>query len=356
MERKQFSYTRRLFLKTWRLFLPFLFLLPALVSCGSGGSDVLAGGGIGGSGNTSVGPITALGSIFVNGIEFQTTNAAVTMNGVTGDEKELQVGMVVKVEGTVNADGKTGKAARVTFDSSAAGPINSIDLGKSTLEVMGQTVIVDAQTIIAGLPGNTPGLADLTANDMVEISGLADANGNVMATRITLKTTGRQSKVSGRVTNTTAATFNINTLSVDYSKATLSNIGPAGIQAGDMVNVTGNLTSSSTLLADIVEKKIPDYQDNSSARCQGFIVTLYYTGQSVSGFAILTPFGLQRVNFDASTIFSGGNLVNVGMKVQVEGTIQNNSIQAKKVDVLASVKMMGSNAAVMNPAFNGPEK
>jgi hypothetical protein len=357
MGRQQFFHNiKRLFAKKWWLSLPLFFLFPVMVSCGGAGSDVLAGGGIGGSGNTSVGPITALGSIFVNGIEFQTTNAAVTMNGVTGDEKELQVGMVVKVEGTVNADGKTGKADRVIFDNNVAGTIDSIDLGKSTMEVMAQTVIVDAQTIIAGLPGNAPGLADLAANDIVEISGLADADGNVMATRITLKTTGRQPAVSGRVSSLTTTTFKLNSLTVDYSKATLSKVGAAGLQAGDMVNVTGNLTSSTALLADVVEKKSPDYQNNSNARCQGFIVTLYYTGQSVSGFAIITPLGLQRVELDTSTIYSGGNLVKVGVKVQVEGTIQNNIIQAKKVDLLASVKMMVSPPAVTNPSFNGPEK
>ncbi len=185
---------KRLFFKNLRLFLPLFLLFPAIVSCGGGaGEGLLAGGGIGGTGITSVGPITALGSIFVNGIEFQTTNATVTINGVASDDKELQVGMVVKVEGTVNADGKTGKADMVIFDHNAAGPINSIDLGKSTLEVMGQTVVVDAQTIIAGLPGNTPGLADLATNDLVEISGLADADGTINATTMSVGTAGLQS-------------------------------------------------------------------------------------------------------------------------------------------------------------------
>ena len=357
MGRKQvFHNIKRLFAKKLWFSLPLFFLFPVLVSCGGAGSDVLAGGGIGGSGNTSVGPITALGSIFVNGIEFQTTSAAVTMNGVTGDEKELQVGMVVKVEGTVNADGKTGKADRVIFDNNVAGIIGSIDLGKSTMEVMGQTVIVDTQTVIAGLPVNTPGLAGLAANDMVEISGLADASGNVIATRITLKTTARQSVVCGRVSSLTATTFNINALTVDYSKATLRNVGSTGIKTGDTFTVTGSLTSSSTLLADVVEKKNLDYQNNNNTMFQGFIDALYYAGPSVSAFAMITPFGLQRVEVNASTTFLGGSLVKVGARVQVEGTINNNIIQAKKVDLLASVKMMVSPPAVMNPSFNGPEQ
>jgi hypothetical protein len=334
MKHKQSLSYRRLLSKLLWLFLPLIFLFPVIVSCGGGGEGLLAGGGIGGTGNTSVGPITALGSIFVNGIEFQTTNAAVTINGVNSDEKELQVGMVVKVEGTVNADGKTGKADMVIFDHNTAGPINSIDLGKSTLEVMGQTVLVDSQTIIAGLPGNTPGLADLATNDMVEISGLADADGNIIATRISLKTTGRQPEVNGRVSSLTSTTFKINALAVDYSKAMLRNFGPAGIQPGDIVNVTGNFTSPTTLLADVIEKKSSDFKDNNNIEVEGFIDSLYYAGQSISGFAIITQFGLQKVELNASTIFLDGKLIKVGARIQVKGIIQNNIIQAKKLELL----------------------
>lgn len=347
------NYKRRLYSKNLWLFLPLCFLFPVIVSCGGGGVEgLLAGGGIGGTGITSVGPITALGSIFVNGIEFQTTNTTVTLNGVKGDEKELQVGMVVRVEGTVNADGKTGKAEMVIFDHNAEGLINSIDLGRSTLEVMGQTVLVDGQTIIAGLPGKTPELADLATNDLVEISGLADADGNIKATRITLKTTGHQAEVSGRVSSLTSATFKINALVVDYSKALLSKFGPAGIQPGDIVEVTGDLTSPTTLLADAIEKKSSDFKDNKSIEIEGFIDNLSYAGQSISGFAIITPFGLQRVELNASTIFSGGQLITVGARVEVEGTIQNNIIQAKKVEFLESVRMKGSAATVVNSSFN----
>lgn len=354
MKREQsLGYNRRLLSKKVWVFLPLFFLFPIIVSCGGSGEGLLAGGGIGGSGNTSVGPITALGSIFVNGIEFQTTNATVAINGVNSDEKELQVGMVVKVEGTINADGKTGKADMVVFDHNAAGSINSIDLGRSTLEVMGQTVFVDAQTIIAGLPGKTPGLADLATNDMVEISGLADADGNIIATRINLKTTGGQSKVSGRVSSLTNATFKVNALAVDYSKAMLRKFGPAGIQPGDIVDIIGNLTSPSTLLADVIEKKSSDFKDNNSIKFEGFIDSLYYAGQSVTGFTLITQFGLQRVELDASTIFSGGQSIKAGARVQVEGTILSNIIQAKKIELLESVRMKGS-AAMANASPNGP--
>ena len=331
------TYNRGLLSKNWWPFLHLLFVVPVMVSCSGGGDANLAGGGIGGTGNTSgytsIGPITALGSIFVNGIEFQTTSATVTMNGVNSTEKDLQVGMVVKVDGTVNADGKTGKANLVIFDRNAAGPINSIDLGRGMLQVMGQTVLVDSQTIITGTP---PGLAGLTANDMIEISGLTDANGNIIATRIVRNTAGHQAEVSGRVSSLTSTTFKINTLDVDYSNAILSNFGASNISAGDSVSVRGTLTSPTTLLADLVEKRNPDFKNNDNIEIDGFIDSLSFSGKSITSIAINTQFGLQTVELNVLTRFMGGQLdkIKVGTRVKVLGTIGNNIIQAKQLDIL----------------------
>ncbi len=80
------------------------FLL--LISCGSGGGGMTAGGGIGGTGIISQGAVSAFGSIFVNGTEFDTSNAAIIVNGEeigVGDESvldNLDIGQVVTVEGT----------------------------------------------------------------------------------------------------------------------------------------------------------------------------------------------------------------------------------------------------------------
>ena len=58
-----------------------LFSVFLLISCDSGGGGMTAGGGIGGTGIISSGTITAFGSIVVNGTEFDTSNAAIIVNG-----------------------------------------------------------------------------------------------------------------------------------------------------------------------------------------------------------------------------------------------------------------------------------
>ena len=59
----------------------------------------------------TVGQITAFGSIYVNGVEFETAGASYEVDdALASSDDALAVGMVVKVEGAVNADGATGTA------------------------------------------------------------------------------------------------------------------------------------------------------------------------------------------------------------------------------------------------------
>src|SRR5258707_757124 len=91
-----------------------------LVSCD--GVDVA---GIQGSGGPSpmpaaaapvaVGPITGFGSVFVNGVEYITSNAQILIDHQAGAEAQLHPGQIVTVKGNVNADGVTGTATEVSF-------------------------------------------------------------------------------------------------------------------------------------------------------------------------------------------------------------------------------------------------
>ena len=89
-----------------------LMILGALTSCGNENQST-AGGGVGGTG-ISVGTITGFGSVFVNGVEFDTSGASITVDGTPASESDLGIGMVVAVEGAFNENGLTGKADRIT--------------------------------------------------------------------------------------------------------------------------------------------------------------------------------------------------------------------------------------------------
>ncbi|MFU8765483.1 MAG: DUF5666 domain-containing protein, partial [Haliea sp.] len=136
-----------------------LALVLAACGGGGGGGDSVAvssppptgggGGGIGGSGQstTSSGTIDGFGSIFVNGVRFDTDDAEVIVNGEVRGEEALRLGMVVLVSGEVDDDGVTGTAQRVLYDNELKGPISAIQIApdgnSKLLTVLGVNVIVE---------------------------------------------------------------------------------------------------------------------------------------------------------------------------------------------------------------------
>ena len=100
----------------FRHFTLMAVLLVGMAACGGG--TQLAGGGIGGTG-ISQGSITAFGSVWVNGVEFDTTNAAISRDGSTVAQDDLHIGMVVTIDGSINSDGVSGTGTSVTAASTA---------------------------------------------------------------------------------------------------------------------------------------------------------------------------------------------------------------------------------------------
>lgn len=71
-------------------------LLPA---CGGGGTG-LAGISSGGTGSFTTGVVVGLGSVIVNGIRYDDRSATVRLNGGVGQPGDLQLGMVVRIQGS----------------------------------------------------------------------------------------------------------------------------------------------------------------------------------------------------------------------------------------------------------------
>ena len=104
-------------------------------ACGGGGG----GGGIGGTGmQASFGTITALGSVTVNGVKFDTDSADIVIDDAGGRFSDLRVGMVVRVDGSVS--GAT--ANTITVDDAVKGFVEQV-IDANRMVVMGQTVQID---------------------------------------------------------------------------------------------------------------------------------------------------------------------------------------------------------------------
>lgn len=179
----------------------------AFAGCGGGGGTVPSA-----VQGTSKGVITGQGNVIVNGVKFNVSGANVIINdNPNRPENELKDGMIVTVKGMIDDANKIGIAARVEFADNLEGPVSSIDLTANTLTVLGQTVLVTPTTVFE----DTTDLTTLAVNNIVEVSGFADATGAIQATRIELKLAAPVAatpiEVKGNAANldTTAKTFTI---------------------------------------------------------------------------------------------------------------------------------------------------
>src|SRR5574341_955409 len=218
----------------------FLFAFAVTLSgCGGGGGG---GGTPPATKTTSKGVITGFGSVFVNGVEYDSVGASVSMDDSSSQESDLQVGMVVTVSGSIDASGTTGTAETISFADNLEGPVSGIfSAASGTLAVMGQIVKVDGATMYQNI--NDASL--LALNDMVEVSGFPDANGVVLATRIEKKSTVFSAgtttvELKGIVSGLTGSVFSINALSVDASGVAW----PAGLANGSFVEARGTLAAA----------------------------------------------------------------------------------------------------------------
>jgi len=323
-------------MKTRHLKRLVLALLSALmlISCGdSGFVAMVAGGGIGGTGIISIGAITAFGSVVVNGTEFDTRNAAIIVEGEeigVGDDiilANLEIGMVVIVEGTGSEDDGSAVADRVIYNDNVEGPVESITVVNATrkdIVVLGQTVILNVVTEFKGTTFD-----DIAVNDVVEVSGLFDDTGAIWATFLE-KTDGVVFEVTGFVENLDAVleTFEINDLTVDYSMADTSGL-PGGVPAeGLLVEVEGVLDpTGAVMLADVIQLGDElDAEDVDEVEVRGFVTDF------VSAFEFTV--GTQVVQTDALTQFVDGTAADIalGVKLEAEGTLEGGILFANEVE------------------------
>jgi hypothetical protein len=118
-----------------------------LAACGGAGQD-----GTGAAPDTQTsGVVNGFGSVIVNGIHFDIDNAQITIDGVPGArQSDLRVGMVVTVNGTLAADGTSGTATTLAYESLLTGSIDEAP-SAADLRVLGQRVQVGQTT----LPGRS---------------------------------------------------------------------------------------------------------------------------------------------------------------------------------------------------------
>jgi cytochrome c-type biogenesis protein CcmE len=297
----------------------------------------LAGGGIGGTGIISTGRITAFGSVEVNGTEFDTSNAAIIINGEeigVGDDfipDNLELGMVVTVEGRIEDD-ESFVADRVTFSANVIGPVENIsDIDATTKEivVLGQTVIVNVITEFEDTDFNA-----ITEDDVVSVSGYFDDSGVIRATFLEkVDDVTSIFEVTGFVENLDPdlETFMINGLSIDYSS--ISSDLPEGIPADDQfVEVQGELVGGELLAEEIELADELDGEDGDEVEIMG-IVTEIISENDIIKFKL----GNQEVHVDSDpemVVYVDGEPSDIapGQLLEAEGSLVDGILVAIEIE------------------------
>lgn len=324
----------------------------ALTACGGGGggssssSTTSSTAPTGSSATTAStasysGPITGIGSIVVNGIRFETVGVSVEdsddIYGTASFASPLALGMTVALGGSVDDVALTGTPAKIRVVGGVRGQVSA----KTTTTIVtlnGQTVTVDANTVYAGLRAS---LASLQVNDYVEIYGVAQANGDFLATRVVSSvslSTANKLAIRGTIDSISGNSYVVRTSSVatvtvacDPAATPACAIRPSGttlvaasgsvagtpvrVVAADSTSLSGGVLTAAKIQS-LSPDKLTAFSGVSAsyAKIKGYTTQVgadwYVGGVKVTGYIFTT----------------------VGQFVEVKGTWSGNVLQATKVE------------------------
>jgi hypothetical protein len=215
---------------------------------------------------------------------------------------------------------------RLILNHSVRATVQSVDAANSTFSAAGQTIHVNAQTALDPTLALV-GLSALVPGAKVQVSGWADATGEIIASRVDVLASG-STQVTGRLSSLDSSRhrFKINQLTVDFTGSQVEGI----IQEGSDVIVAGSrFDSTGALLAQQVELVQPlQVAAGESGRLQGIVTSV----TSTTSFEI----NGQPVQVTAATKLTLHGPVALNANVKVEGVFDSsgvlvaNELQTKK--------------------------
>ena len=259
---------------------------------------------------TSYGPITGLNELTVNDVRYTAIGANVIINDQPALLSDLRRGQVVTVIGRRNIGGLSGTAGSIVFDANVIGAVASLDAANGRMIVMGQTVMTGPDTHFAS--GIDPATyAGLAVGDTVQVSGFADADGRIRATRIDPANATGELQLIGRVSAHDAANllFRVDRLTVDYSGAWIISL-PGGMPAnGMMVKVIGSYADGRFLVDQLLAA--PRLAGSSGERVHvAGLVTRFRSSSDfdINGFAAAA---------DSRTSYRDGGRNDLGLNAEI---------------------------------------
>ena len=302
-------------------------LLAALALLGGCGGVDSGGTGTGASSTYASGPITGFGSIIVNGVRYDDSDASIEDDdGRVRSRDELGLGMRTEVIAsaiTTAAGVASATAASIRVQSAIVGPLEAIDTTQAMLTVLGQTVAVVTTTWFDN--SITGGIASLKPGDILEVHAALDvAAGRYVASRIERRDSVNAYKLRGAVGSLSldASTITLGGLTIDWSA-----VAPADprttLAPGRLVRVTLAMTPAAGVWrATALVSAQPMQEDREFAEVEGRITAL----------ASPTRFELDGLSVDASRTTVPAGLA-LGVRVEVKGSLRGGVLLASRVEL-----------------------
>ena len=270
---------------------------------------------------TATGVITGFGSVYINGVKFETDQAGITANGENDTEDALEVGMVVTINGSVGADGEGAEAASIDYQASAEGPVAEVNLAEKTITLLGQVYLVDDLTEFENITFDS-----IQIGNWAEVSAIENSDGKYIATRIELSDSSEGIQLVGAISqlDTAAMMFNIDGQVIDYSNATVE---------GELLDgVEVEVESESDLVDGVLvatEVEIEEAQDLAGQ-------LIGFEGE-IEVFTSITDFVVddQAITTTTETTFKGGQSSDLALGVDIafRGTIVDGVLVATEIRI-----------------------
>jgi hypothetical protein len=297
------------------------------------------------------GAITGLGSIIVNGVRFETTDALVYdsddfsagYNSSTSTfSSPLALGMTVALFGDVDDAQSLGRAARIRVVGGVRGTMSAVDTSALTLTLPTQTIALSSSTTYGGTSDGTATgtpitnltqLAALSGNPLLTVYGLPQSDGRFLATRVVVTHASAHTMdvaVRGTITVISGNSYTVKTdanASMTVNCSGTCTIQPSGATpaVGDPVRALAtdiNQWSGATLTASRLQLVNASYLTSF----QGAPSTASYA--KIKGVAV-SDGGLWKVG----GVVVRGVTLTAGTVYEIKGTWSGTELVATRVEV-----------------------
>lgn len=309
-----------------RLFILSIFYL--LIAC--------AEGGMGGTGLSEKQDVVSYGTISnvtakevtVQNTRYKMQDTAIRVNSQTKDSTDLKIGMIARIEGSIEAQQTVAVARQIDINNTISGQITEVRQDNSIV-VLGHVIKFDNNTHYK----NVSSAQNLSTGMQISIMGFVTADGDIRATFVDNEDTGTSQKVSGYIAklDQDKHSFDLGNLHVDYSSASLSETLLAELRNGTLVEVEGSIdTSSNRFIAHEIEFShfsVSSESEDTKIELEGIVAAKI----SDTEFVLMST----TILITEVTVFESGSAANIrtGLKVEVEGKMQNGFLYARKIKI-----------------------